>query len=36
MNDNAIIPTRASEEPTGLDLYRSCFDKKIKYWNLYN
>ena len=21
MNDNAIIPTRASEEPAGLDLY---------------
>ena len=23
MNDNAIIPTRASKEPAGLDLYSS-------------
>ena len=42
MNDNAIIPTRASEEPAGLDLYSNVnIDievgsiKKIKYWNLY-
>ena len=42
MNENAIIPTRASEEPAGLDLYSNInIDievgsiKKIKYWNLY-
>ena len=42
MNDNAIIPTRASKESAGLDLYSSIdIDievgsiKKIKYWNLY-
>ena len=42
INDNAIIPTRASEEPAGLDLYSNIsIDievgsiKKIKYWNLY-
>ena len=44
MNHNAIIPTRASKESAGLDLYSS-FDidieavsiKKVnsKYWNLY-
>ena len=44
MNDNAIIPMRASKESAGLDLYSS-FDidieavsiKKVnsKYWNLY-
>ena len=42
MNDNAIIPTRASKESAGLDLYSSIdvdievgSIKKIKYWNLY-
>ena len=42
MNENEIIPTRASEEPAGLDLYSNInIDievgsiKKIKYWNLY-
>ena len=40
MNDNAIIPTRASKESAGLDLYSSIdieggFNKKSKYWNLY-
>ena len=42
MNDNAITPTRASEEPAGLDLYSNInidtevgLIKKIKYWNLY-
>ena len=42
MNDNAIIPTRASKRSAGLDLY-SNIDvnievgsiKKSKYWNLY-
>ena len=42
MNDNAIIPTRASKESAGLDLC-SCIDidievgsiKKSKYQNLY-
>ena len=42
MNDNAIIPTRASKESAGLDLYSSIdvdievgSIKKSKYWNLY-
>ena len=42
MNDNAIIPTRASKEPAGLDLYsniaidiEASLIKKSKYWNLY-
>ena len=42
INDNAIIPTRASEESAGLDLYSNInIDtevgsiKKIKYWDLY-
>ena len=42
MNDNAIIPTRASKESAGLDLYSSIdIDievgsiKKSKYRNLY-
>ena len=42
MNDNAIIPTRASKESAGLDLYSSIdidiesgLIKKIKYWNLH-
>ena len=42
VNDNAIIPTRAFEEPAGLDLCSNInIDievgsiKKIKYWNLY-
>ena len=42
MNDNAVIPTRASKESAGLDLYSSIdvdievgSIKKIKYWNLY-
>ena len=42
MNDNAIIPTRASKESAGLDLYSSTdidievgLNKKSKYWNLY-
>ena len=42
MNDNAIIPTRASEKPAGLDLYSNInidievgLIKKFKYWNLY-
>ena len=42
MNDNAIIPTRASKEPAGLDLYSNIaidieagLIKKSKYWNLY-
>ena len=42
MNDNAIIPTRASKESAGLDLYSSIdadievgLIKKNKYWNLY-
>ena len=42
MNDNAIIPTRASKESAGSDLYSSiAIDievgsiKKSKYWNLY-
>ena len=42
MNDNAIIPTRAFEESTSLDLYSNInIDievgsiKKTKYWNLY-
>ena len=42
MNDNAIIPTRASKESAGLDLYSSIdvdievgLIKKSKYWNLY-
>ena len=30
MNDNAIIPTRASEEPVGLDLYSNInFDIEV-------
>ena len=40
MNDNAIIPTRASKESAGLDLYSSIdvdievgSIKKTKYWN---
>ena len=43
MNDNAIIPTRASKESAGLDLYSSIdIDivsisiKKSKYCNLYS
>ena len=42
MNDNVIIPTRASKESAGLDLYSSIdvdievgSIKKRKYWNLY-
>ena len=42
MNDNVIIPTRASKESAGLDLYSSIdvdievgSIKKSKYWNLY-
>ena len=38
MNDNAIIPTRASKESGGLDLCSSIdvgSIKKSKYWNLY-
>ena len=42
MNDDAIIPTRASKRSAGLDLYSSIdvnIDinsiKKKKYWNLY-
>ena len=42
MNDNAIKPTRACEEPAGLDSYSSIdvdievdSIKKSKYWNLY-
>ena len=42
MNDNAIIPTRASKESAGLDLYSSIdidievgLIKKSKYQNLY-
>ena len=42
MNDNAIIPTRASKESAGLDLYSSIdldievrLIKKSKYRNLY-
>ena len=42
MNDSAIIPTRASKESAGLDLYSSIdvdievgSIKKNKYWNLY-
>ena len=42
MNDDAIIPTRASKESAGLDLYSSIdIDievgsiKKNKYWNWY-
>ena len=42
MNDNAIIPTRASKESAGLDLYYSIdidievgLIKKSKYRNLY-
>ena len=42
MNDNAIIPTRASKEFAGLDLYSSIdidievgSTKKSKYQNLY-
>ena len=42
MNDNAIIPTRASKESAGLDLYSSIdidieasSKKKSKYRNLY-
>ena len=42
MNDNAIMPTRASEKPAGLDLYSNInidievgLIKKFKYWNLY-
>ena len=42
MNENAIIPTRASKESAGLDLYSSIDNdieagliKKSKYWNLY-
>ena len=40
MNDNAIIPTIAFEEPAGLDLYSNInIDIEIgsikKYWNLY-
>ena len=43
MNDNAIIPTRASKESAGLDLYSGInvdievgsLKKKSKYWNLY-
>ena len=42
MNENAIIPTRASKEPAGLDLYSNIANnieasliKKSKYWNLY-
>ena len=40
LNDNAIIPMRASKESAGLDLY-SNIDievgsiKKRKYWNFY-
>ena len=42
MNDNAIIPTRASKESAGLDLYSSIDTdievgsiKKVKYQNFY-
>ena len=42
MNDNAVIPTRASKESAGLDLYSSIDAdievgsiKKSKHWNLY-
>ena len=42
MNNDAIIPTRASKRSAGLDLYSSVdvnIDtnsiKKDKYWNLY-
>ena len=41
MNNNAIIPTRASNRSAGLDLYSSidvCIEtgsiKKNKYWNM--
>ena len=42
MNDSTIIPTRASKESAGLDLYSSIdvdievgSIKNSKYWNLY-
>ena len=41
MNDNAVIPTRASKESAGLDLYSSIDvdievgSIKSKYWNFY-
>ena len=42
INDDAKIPTRASKESAGLDLYSSIdidievgLIKKNKYWNLY-
>ena len=42
MNDSTIIPTRASKESAGLDLYSSTgvdievgSIKNSKYWNLY-
>ena len=42
INDNAIIPTRASKKSAGLDLYstiNSCIEvdsiKKNKYWNMH-
>ena len=41
INDNSIIPTRASKRSAGLDLYYtidSCFEvgsiKKNKYWDM--
>ena len=42
INDDAIIPTRASKKSAGLDLYstiNSCIEvdsiKKNKYWNMH-
>ena len=42
MNDSTIIPTRASKDSAGLDLYSSIdvdievgLIKKSNYWNLY-
>ena len=33
MNDDAIIPTRASKISAGLNLYSSINIQKKKYWN---